>query len=446
LDTLPTGACDKTMMMELMTRLWPLHRTLVHDDMDRAMQIIGDYLPAEGTYKIHGYPSGSRVWTWTVPEKYVVEEAYLELLTPDGPRRIVDVADNPLHIVSYGPRFEGELGFDELKKHLHYSEVRPDAIPWIFKYYDRDWGFCLPFNQFKALPRDGRYRAVMRTRFDKGRLLAGEFTLPGQSDEYFLIVTDVCHPMQVNDSLSGLVSAVDFIRRAAKGPKGHFGIKVLFVPETIGSIAFFANNEALIPKCRYGAYSELFGHDNQLRLQRSRQGDTAIDKIAVNVLTRRFKGDFVDSAHCSTIIINDERVMNSAGVDIPSIAMHRFPYERYHTSDDRPEAMDPEKLADISLVYSDIFAILQQNYYPRRTFRGPLFISGIGLDFDWTADRKVKRALQDATTRLEGNESLIDIATALDIDFADLHRFIEAIRRKGLIEVSASPWPSRPHG
>lgn len=437
----PEAAPDTAMMMELMRRLWPLHRTLVSADMDRAMGVIAEYLPPEGEWRLNTYPSGDRVWTWTVPEEYVVDEAHLDLLTPEGSKRIVDFADNPLHVVSYGPAFEGELSFDELAPHLHYNTTRPHAVPWVFKYYGRDWGFCLPHETFLALPRDGRYRAVMRTRFEPGRMTVGEFTLPGSSGDYFLIVCAVCHPMQVNDSISGVVTAVDFVRRWASQPRNHFGIKVLFVPETIGTVAYLARNEAMIERFKYAVFTEFVGNDHPIRLQRTRQDDHILDRMTRYVLTRR--GAFVEGPYCHTIITNDEKVTNAAGVDIPTIALNRWPdagWPLYHTSDDCPDAMIPANLAEISSVYDDLFALLQANVYPRRTFRGPLFLSGVDFGFDWLATRALKRGVQDIAGSLEGDESAFDIALKVGLEFELVLRVLKAMAAQGFVTLSSEPW------
>ena len=57
------------------------------------------------------------------------------------------------------------LSFEELQPHLYFNEKRPHTIPWVFKYYDRDWGFCLPKNIFDKLPRDKKYHAVIKSEF-----------------------------------------------------------------------------------------------------------------------------------------------------------------------------------------------------------------------------------------------------------------------------------------
>jgi len=100
--------------------------------------------------------------TWQVPERYVVHEAYLEV---EGGERVVDFKNNPLHIVSYSLPVDKTLSFEELQPHLYFNEKRPHTIPWVFKYYDRDWGFCLPKNVFDKLPRNKNYRVVIKSEF-----------------------------------------------------------------------------------------------------------------------------------------------------------------------------------------------------------------------------------------------------------------------------------------
>ena len=104
------------------------------------------------------------------------------ILEIEGGERVVDFKDNPLHIVSYSLPVDKTLSFEELQPHLYFNEKRPHTIPWVFKYYDRDWGFCLPKNVFDKLPRDKKYRAVIKSEF---------ITDPKQG---FKMATAVIHP------------------------------------------------------------------------------------------------------------------------------------------------------------------------------------------------------------------------------------------------------------
>ena len=149
-------------LKSVLGEILPLHRTLASDDMEKTFDIIGSYLPASANYQVEVYTPGTQVWTWRVPEKYIVHEAYLEV----AGRRVIDFKNNPLHIISYSLPIDKTLTWDELAPHLRFNEKRPHAIPWEFKYYERDWGFCLSKNQFDELPRGENYRAVIRSEFE----------------------------------------------------------------------------------------------------------------------------------------------------------------------------------------------------------------------------------------------------------------------------------------
>jgi aminoglycoside 3-N-acetyltransferase len=62
----------------VLAEILPLHRTLASDGMDTALELIGSYLPENANYKIETYAPLQPVWTWYVPERYIVHEAYLE--------------------------------------------------------------------------------------------------------------------------------------------------------------------------------------------------------------------------------------------------------------------------------------------------------------------------------------------------------------------------------
>ena len=268
----------------LLAQLLPLHRTLASDEMDEALRIVGDHMPAQSGYKIETYTPGTPVWTWTVPERYKVYEAYLE--TEDG-QCVVDFADNPLHLVSYSLSTDKILTWDELEPHLYFNEKRPWAIPWIFKYYQRDWGFCLPKDQFDQLDRSTNYHAVIRSEFQTNSengfrvsdaLLQPEGGSLAQMGE-LLISSHLCHPMQANDDLAGTVTAIEVARRLAENPlpDGSMSVRFWFGPETIGTIAYLAHNEELIPELKGGIFVEMTGNASPIAWHHSRQHDHLLD-------------------------------------------------------------------------------------------------------------------------------------------------------------------------
>ena len=46
------------------------------------------------------------------------------------------------------------MTLEELEKHLHYIKDQPNAIPYVTSYYNRNWGFCISYNERKRLKKD----------------------------------------------------------------------------------------------------------------------------------------------------------------------------------------------------------------------------------------------------------------------------------------------------
>jgi aminopeptidase-like protein len=433
-----------TTAMAVLEEIYPLHRTLVSDGLDRALEIVAEYLPEQANYRIENYLPGQKAWTWRIPERYVVHRAYLE--TEDG-QKVVDFADNPLHLLSYSLPLDTVLTWDELEPHLYYNAKRPSAIPWQFKYYERNWGFCLSKDQFDRLPRDKKYHAVIDVEFvidpkDGFRVGTGVIHPQGGKAEgagEVLICAHICHPNQANDDAAGVVTAIEVARRLAATPlqTGSMSVRFLFCPETIGSIAYLSRNEDLIPGFKVGIFIEMTGNDNSIVLQRTRQDNALMDRVARSVLKQQGKefreGEFAQ------VVANDERVINGPGVNVPCISISRWPYDEYHTSDDNPGIIREENLQEAADVVEKIVRIYATNYIPKRNFRGPVFLSGYGLWVDWRINRPLNRATEKIMMQFDGNVSVFEIAESVGMDYSEVRDYIEKFREQGLI--SALPMP-----
>ncbi|MGD8455345.1 MAG: DUF4910 domain-containing protein [Anaerolineales bacterium] len=433
-------------MMELIEELWFLKREIVSDDFDQALKRLAEEVPMT----IHEYPTGSQVWTWKVPEKWTCHEATLETL--DG-KRLIDYADHPLHVVSYSLPFEGEVRREELLEHLHVHPKIRDAIPFVFKYYQRDWGLCAT-QELRDSLKDEKYRVVIRSSFDEGTLKVGEVMVPGESDESFMLAAHLCHPAMVNDDLSGVVVGLDVVRKLLKGDKPRYTTRLLILPETIGSVAYLSDNESLIPKMVGGLFLEMLGNEAPFALQQSMQPKSQVDKTLVSALRGCAPEAYAGSYR--TIICNDERQFNAPGVRVPMLSLSRVenpespqslfePYPEYHSSYDRPEIVASERLEAASDTILEMLKAFENNRYVVNHFKGEVFASGYGIWIDYQENPEGHRNLFQIMERCDGERTVADIAQELNIPFQAVWDIVSQFEEKGLVTFSELPQTTDPH-
>jgi aminopeptidase-like protein len=429
-------------MLDLINDLWFLRRDIVSDGFDKALS----RLAAEVPMTIHEYPTGESCWTWRVPEKWTCEAAYLETL--DG-RRLLDYADHPLHVVSYSLPFEGVVGREELLRHLHVHPLLPDAIPFIFKYYERDWGLCAPQTLRDTLDED-RYRVVIRTRFEPGMLKVGEVVIPGESPQSFMLVAHLCHPAMVNDDLTGVAVGLEVARLLLAGPKPYYTYRLLILPETIGSVAYLSHHEDLIPDMCAGLFLEMLGNDSPHALQGSFQPGSQAD-LCLGTALRGLDPQSYQGAY-RTVIGNDERQFNAPGVRVPMLSLSRVeppgsptrPYREYHSSLDTPAIVTRQRLEASVQVVLGLLQAWEHNHYVVNHFKGEVFCSGYGIWIDYRTNPEGHRRLFDIMERIDGEHTVAAIAAELGISFQAVWEVVTLLVSKDLAWLSLTPQPTSP--
>lgn len=430
-------------MMDLINELWFLPRNLVSDGYDQALARLAREVPMT----IHEYPTGEPCWTWKVPEKWTCDEAFLESM--DG-RRIVDVNDHPLHVVSYSLPFEGVISREELLPHLHTHKTLPDAIPFVFKYYDRDWGLCLPQTVKNSLA-DEQYRVVIRTRFEPGTLKVGEVLIPGKRRECFMLAAHLCHPALANDDMSGVAVGIQVAKELLAQKDLDFTYRLLILPETIGSVAYLSHHEDLIPEMVGGLFLEIMGNDQPFALQHSFQPESQPDRCFGSAIADISPA--AQQAPFRRVIDNDERQFNAPGVRVPMLSLSRvipdkshpnWPYIGYHSSHDTPDLLSEERLREARDAVLELLRAWENNQYVVNLFKGEIFCSGHNIWIDHQTNPDGHRRLFEIMERLDGSRTVADIAIELDISFQAAWEVISLLVERGLAELSRKPRPTSP--
>lgn len=414
-------------MKELLERIYPLHRTLASDGTERALAILGEYLPP--SYRVLGYNPGERAWTWTIPPKYVVHGAYARIYDPVG-ICFANVDNNSLCLVSYSQSIDGVFGWDKITSHLHYREDRPYSLPWKYSYYRRDWGFCVTKEMFDSLPRDAKYEVHISSSFDMtpGAFKLGECLIGKDYGPELMVLTHIDHPNQANDDAAGVAVAVEVARRLAQRPlpDGSLAVRFLFVPETIGTVVYLSRNEDVMRRTRGGIFIEMPGAGQSIAVQHTLKGGDILDRIAAHLFHVKRHARF------ASLAANDERVLSAPGVGIPCISFTRAPYPEYHTSDDNLSIIDYAKMEEMADTVEYAVRVYASNYVPCPRFRGPVMLTRYGLFVDWQKDWDRNRLVEAVMMAMDGSASVFEIAEQTGADYWDVRQICESFVKKGL--------------
>jgi aminopeptidase-like protein len=389
--------------------------------------MIQERIPLE----IREVPTGTRVFDWTVPKEWNIRDAWIK--DPSG-RKVVDFQDCNLHVLNYSVPVHERLPLAELKKHLFSLPDKPDLIPYRTSYYKEAWGFCLRHRTLESLP-EGEYEVLIDSTLADGSLTYGECLLPGDSDREVLLSTHVCHPSLCNDNLSGIAVMTELARELRSWPRRRYSYRFLFIPGTIGSIAWLALNEV---KIDHGLVAANLGDPGTFHYKKSRRGTAEIDRAVLSVL--RSSGepfgveDFVPFGY-------DERQYCSPGFNLAVGSLTRTPYGRYpeyHTSADNLDFVKPEALEGSLRTYLAVMDVLEGNRRylnlnpkcePQLGRRG--LYRTIGGD---ESGRARELALLWVLNLSDGEHSLLDIAERSGMSFAAIREAAGALLEVGLLE------------
>ncbi len=345
-------------MHALVAALYPLCRSITGDGLRQTLGALSAVAPLA----VREVPTGTEVLDWTVPKEWNIRDAWVANARGE---RVIDFRKSNLHVVNYSVPVRARLPLSELRSRLHTLPDRPDWIPYRTSYYAEDWGFCLAHRDLERLP-DGEYDVAIDATLENGSLSYGELLLPGEDPREILLSAHACHPSLANDNLSGMVLAA-VLARVLSGVTRRFSYRFLFVPGTIGSIAWLSRNRETLPRVHAGLVVACVGDAGPMTYKRSRRGDAEIDRAAIHVLRSSGRPhtilDFSPYGY-------DERQYCSPGFNLPVGSLTRTPhgrYPEYHTSADDCGFVEAESLADSLRAYLDVLAVLEGNGRYRNT-------------------------------------------------------------------------------
>lgn len=344
---------DGKRMHELMRRLYPICRSITGNGVHRTLGIIKEHIPLQ----IYKLPSGTRVFDWIIPKEWNIKDAYIK---NSSNKKIIDFKKSNLHILNYSVPIHKKMPLRELKKHLFTLSDYPDQIPYLTSYYKKTWGFCLSHRQYEQLD-DGIYEVMIDSSLKEGHLAFGELYIKGKKEEEVLFSCYICHPSLCNDNLSGTV-LLTFLGNMLLDMDLKYSYRFLFIPETIGAIAWLSLNEDRVSRIKHGLVATCVGDSGKMTYKKSREENAVIDRLVEKLLVD--SGEPYEIMNFFPFSGSDERQYCSPGFNLPIGSLMRTPYghfPEYHNSADNLEFVKAEHLADSFKKYAQVVYMLENN-------------------------------------------------------------------------------------
>jgi aminopeptidase-like protein len=415
-------------MYKLMSELYPICRSITGEGLRQTLKIIGRHIPIV----VHEVPTGTNVFDWTIPNEWNIRDAYIKNSKGD---RVIDFQDSNLHLVGYSVPVKKKMSLQELKTHLFTLPEYPDWIPYRTSYYKKTWGFCLSHNQLLSL-KDDEYEVCIDSSLRKGHLSYGEFLIPGETDEELLISTHICHPSLCNDNLSAIVVATYMAEHLSSFPL-RYSYRFIFIPGTIGSITWLAQNQNDVGKIKHGLVLACIGDAGGFTYKKSRQENAEIDQCVSHILNKlNEQYDIIDFFPYGY----DERQYCSPGFNLPVGCLMRTPYGKYpeyHTSADNLDFIQPDQLSNSFDKLLQIVNIVEGNKKYLNT--NPKCEPHLGKRGLYKLLGGENQALINQINLLwvlnmsDGNNSLLDIAQKSNLEFTAVRSAADILLEHGLL-------------
>ena len=417
-------------VFNLAKKIWNYNRSLtgqgVRDTLNEFKKINKDL-------KINKVRSGTKAFDWKIPLEWNVREAYIS--DPSG-KKICDFHKNNLHLVGYSIPQKKSFNLGQINKKIYTYKKIPNAIPYHTSYYKKDWGFCMSLNQKKKLKK-GIYKVNINSSLKKGYMNFGEIFIKGKKKKEIFFSTYVCHPSMANNELSGPCTMIyfsDYLKKI----KLNYSVRILFIPESIGSIYYLSKNYKKMKKNIISGFNiSCIGDNRSYSFITSRKNNTDTDKITRYVyknISNKFKEYSWNDRG------SDEKNYCAPGIDLPVCTIMRSKfgkYKEYHTSEDKLGKVVTKTGLDNSFELLKKIHHLADNYSnPKTNVLGEPFLTKYDLYPTLSSQNLPRKTMliKNIITYSDGDNSIIDIAEKCKVSVWDVIPLIKMLKKKKILK------------
>lgn len=414
--------------------IFPYHRSLTGNGTLKTLKFLKKY---NNSLKLVKTKSGKKVFDWVIPQVWNLKEAYIKEI--NSKKKIIDFRNNNLHVVQYSTNVKRTLTLKELKQNLYFDIARPNAIPFVSSYYEKNWGFCLKYNQFKKLKKNLKYKVEINSSIKNGYMISGEALFKGKSKKEILFSSYICHPSMANNEVSGIVVLNALMKFIEEKKNRYYSYRFSLAPETIGSINFIHKNYNLLKSNLIAGFNiSCVGDDKNFSMVPSKDENTLADKALYQTIYKKKnfkKYSFLERG-------SDERQYCSPLLNFPYCNFSRSLYgkfKEYHSSLDNLDFISQKGLETsldcmitvinsfekgiypISNIYCEPF-LTKYNLYPTNSFK--------------KNNKQTNKLLRDFIAYCDGKTNIFDICKKINVSLEEIETIVEICEKNKLIKLN----------
>ena len=286
------------------------------------------------------------------------------------------------------------------------------------------------YGEIKEKVEERYYKAVIDTNFISGSLVLGEAIIEGK--EKILISTHLCHPSMANDQLSGPITSILLYKKLISSKLYRdFTFRFLFLPETIGSIAYLSKfGKNLKKNLVAGLVCVLTGGKGHLTYRRSKLNNSVIDrateKAILDWVSKNVKKKY-EIKNFNPAFGNDQRQFCSTNFNLPVGCLtntNDIKTKEYHSSLDNLKSISKEGIINMAYLYEKVIKIVVTNQTLKNLKgNGEPFLSKYKL-YPTLNDvsqknyfNKIREALLWILSYSDGKNDLIKISQLSNLDY-----------------------------
>ena len=431
------ASISKEELWEYTKDIYPIHRSISGAGVRKTLKYFKRIVPK---IKIKNFKSGTKVYDWTVPKEWSINEAYIEC----DKKKIIDFKKNNLHILGYSNPINKTLSYTDLKNHLYYSKKDSKAIPYRTNYYGDDWGFCVSYDFFRSLNKKKKYKVVIKSKKFNGLINYGECIIKGKSTKEIVLSTNICHPSMGNNETSGAVITFA-LSKFLNSKKNYYTYRILFLPETIGAIAYVNKNFKILKKNVIAGFQIIcVGTNKHFSIVTSPYEDKLCDKIGIFALKdlnlKYKKYSYLDRG-------SDERQFCSPNINLPFCSIMRSKYgtyKEYHTSLDNLSFISKNGMFSSLEFYKHLIFIIENNFIYKNLVFGEPFLNkynlrgSLGGHIDSKFEKNIyninTKTLLDILSYMNGRNDLVEICKLINVSFEEAVKIVNILLENTIIK------------